>query len=128
MVTDLHRSPAGGRSFTDPVTNWTLISGVDLDRHLAGMMQAGRYPIDFLHELVHHWCFHTPVGLALALLQLRARRRAVLLAGEQDNHLGFDTWDVLDDTVRYETAITLMRPLAEGLALYAEFDALPGDS
>ncbi len=30
--------------------------------------------------------------------------------------------------MRYESAISLMRPLAEGLALFAEFDALPDDS
>lgn len=130
---DLHCSLGEGRSFTDPVTNWTLISGVKLDRDLVGMLQAGKYPIrylpDFVHELLHHQCFYSPVGLALALLQLRARRRALLLQSRKDeSHLGGDIWSVLDDVVRYETAISLMRPLAEGLALYAEFDALPGKS
>jgi hypothetical protein len=130
---DLHCSLGDGRSFTDPVTNWTLISGVKLDRDLIGMMQAGKYPIrylpDFVHELLHHQCFHSPVGLALTLLQLRARRRSLLLQSRKDeSDLGADIWSVLDDVVRYETAISLMRPLAEGLALYAEFDALPGES
>ncbi len=128
---DLHCSLGEGRSQTDPVTNWTLISGVELDRDLAYMMQAGKYPRaylpDFVHELVHHSCFHSGVGTALALLQLRARRRSVLVDEEKDAD-EIDRWGVLEDTVRYETAISHMRPLAEGLALYGEFDALPGSS
>jgi hypothetical protein len=128
---DLHCSLGDGRSYTDPVTNWTLISGVKLDRDLGHMIQAGRYPraflADFIHELVHHSCFYSSVGTALALLQLRARRRSVV---EEDtwDETNDARWDVLEDVVRYETAISHMRPLAEGLALYGEFDALPGKS
>lgn len=127
---DLHCSLGEGRSFTDPVSNWVLISGLRLERHLGGMIQAGRYPArympDFLHEFVHHLCFFSPVGAASALLQMRARRRAVLL--QLDRNRTFDDLDVLEDTLRYETVVSLMRPLAEGLALFAEFDAFPGDS
>lgn len=134
FASDLHCSLGDGRSYTDPVTNWTLISGVEIKRDLAQMMQAGRYPIaylpDFLHEFVHHSCFQSPVGTALALIQLRARRTAVLLDKPEEAPPGVhvDQWALLDSVVRYETAIALMRPLAEGLALYAEFDAVPGDS
>jgi hypothetical protein len=32
---------------------------------------------------------------------------------------------LFDDLVRFETALTLLRPLAEGLATFAEFDAIP---
>jgi hypothetical protein len=131
---DLHCSHGGDRSWTDPVTNWTLISGVRLDRDLGGMMQMGKYPArllsPFVHELVHHWCFHSPLGLALAHMQLRARREALLLAkGEPREGSKLDAvFDLLEDVGRYESAVTLMRPLAEGLALFAEFDLMPGSS
>lgn len=126
---DTHCSLGDGRSFTDPVMNWVLISGLKIDRHLANLLQAGKYPTrylpDFLHELMHHWCFHSPVGMALALLQMRASRNAMLLLDEATDP---EATRIAEDLVRYETAISLMRPLAEGLALFAEFDAAPGDS
>jgi hypothetical protein len=34
-------------------------------------------------------------------------------------------FDVLEDVIRYETAVAFLRPLAEGLALFAEFDITP---
>lgn len=103
---DLHCSHGGDRSWTDPVTNWTLISGVRLDRDLGGMMQMGKYPArllsPFVHELVHHWCFHSPLGLALAHMQLRARREALLLAkGEPREGSKLDAvFDLLEDVGR----------------------------
>jgi len=131
---DLHCSHGSDRSWTDPVTNWTLISGVKLDRDLSGMLQMGKYPMrllsPFIHELVHHWCFHSPVGLTLAHMQLRARREALLLANDEPREGSrLDAvFDLLEDVGRYESAVTLMRPLAEGIALFAEFDLLPGSS
>ena len=130
-LSDLHCSLGDGRSFTDPVSNWVLISGLQIDRHAANLLQIGNYPSrylpDFLHEFVHHWCFHSPVGAALAFLQMRAFRTAMLKMKEEE--IGEkDALEVAEDFIRYETAITLMRPLAEGLALFAEFDTAPGDS
>lgn len=130
---DLHCSLADVRSSTDPVTNWTLISGTQLDTDVR-MLVTGRYPSrlfpEFLHEIVHHWCFHSSVGATLAYLQLRARRRALpLMRADTKPSIASDaSYEVWDDILRYETAITLMRPLAEGLALFAEFDIMPGDS
>lgn len=131
---DVHCSHGGDRSWTDPVSNWTLISGARLDRDAAHMMQLGKFPAHllapFVHELVHHWSFHSPLGLALALLQLRARREGALLVkgGSQYPTDGQSIKAILEDTVRYESAVTLLRPLAEGLALFAEFDMVPGTS
>ena len=131
---DLHCSLGDRHSYTDPVTNRVMISGVSLDRDLAGMLMLGKYPQrllpTFLHEMVHHWCFHSPVGSVLSYLQLRARRNSLLLLVES-NHDSSDveqSFDILLDLLRYEAAINLMRPLAEGMALFAEFDAEPGES
>ncbi|MGN6187880.1 MAG: hypothetical protein ACTHOE_03185 [Conexibacter sp.] len=110
------------------MTNATLLSSVQLDFHLGNLL-AGRFPLDalpsFLHEATHHWCLFNPVGLALTLLNLRARRRA-LASGDAD--FPADALDVLDDYARYDAIVRVHAPLAEGLACFAEFDALPGDS
>lgn len=131
--TDIHCSHGSDRSWTDPVTNWTLISGVKFDTDMVAMMQIGKCPrrlfSPFVHELMHHWCFHSPVGLALANIQLRARRRAILFAqGEHSEGSEVDPFDLLEDVGRYDAITTLMRPLAEGLALFAEFDLMPGQA
>ncbi|HYS70001.1 MAG TPA: hypothetical protein VEM14_07140, partial [Gemmatimonadaceae bacterium] len=62
------------------------------------------------------WCFHSPVGSALALLRMRAACRA------------YRRRSAFDDYVRCMTASTILEPLAEGLALFAEFDTYPGNS
>jgi hypothetical protein len=96
------------------------------------MLMAGKYPArllsPFVHELVHHWCFHSPVGLALAHLQLRARREILLLAEPREESKFDHAFNILEDVSRYEAVVTLMRPLAEGMALFAEFDLMPGES
>lgn len=129
---DLHCSLGTEESFTDLVTNWVVIGGVDLSADLAGMVTGGRYPErylpTFMHELTHHWCFQSPVGQALTALQMRARRNAILLRTGGEEAESLDSWELLDDIVRYETAIALLRPLAEGIALFVEFDAVPGNS
>ncbi len=74
----------------------------------------------FLHEATHHWCFMSPVAFAIAGLTLRARLHMVrVLNGER--HLEHS---IVNDLVRADTALELLRPLAEGLALFAEFDAI----
>jgi hypothetical protein len=76
----------------------------------------------FLHELTHHWCFNTSVGSALALLRQRALR---LIGGPVDvpkvQHLLYES------VLRYLVALRALMPLIEGLALFSEFDAIPGD-
>ncbi|MFE7836510.1 hypothetical protein ACFU53_10770 [Streptomyces sp. NPDC057474] len=42
-----------------------------------------------------------------------------------DEERDVDPWLVLDDVVRLQVTVRLLRPLAEGLALFAEHDAVP---
>ena len=130
MSHDFHCSSGSPRSFTDPVSNFVMISGVDLSRDLANMFQAGKYPRefmpDFIHEMVHHMCFDSPVGAALGILHMRSWHKTLRTITEKNSTV--DKYDVLEDALRYETAIALMRPLAEGLALFGEFDSFPGTS
>jgi hypothetical protein len=117
--------PTGQRGWTDPISNLTSLSGFDLERDAGGFVKRGCMPgsclPSFLHESVHHWCFHTQVGMALTLLHLRARRRALLLLKDSP----VDTYEIVEDFVRYEIATALLRPLHDGLALFAEFDVTP---
>jgi hypothetical protein len=116
-------------SWTDPVTNYTLLPPTG-PFDFRSLLQRELYNFKlwptFLHEATHHWCFSSPVGTALALIKLRALRQAHLLPlhhhGDRDRLLDA----IADDLMRYEAAIDILRPLAEGLALFAEFDATPG--
>lgn len=108
------------RSFVDPTTNELVISDFDLGHYLAwvrGRPVSGSGVLaNFLHEWTHRWCFHSRVGSTLALLRMRAACR------EYRGRSAFD------DYVRCMTASTVLEPIAEGLALFAEFDAYPGKS
>src|SRR5215472_4764944 len=122
---DLHCS-LDGRSWTNPITNATFLAEVKLEQSLKSLFMTGDTPPDvqlaFFHEAMHHWCFLSPVGSTLAFLQLRAYRRAYKLhrdkAASDDEKTA-----LLEDLIRYTTASSLMRPFAEGLALFAQFDA-----
>ena len=108
------------RSFVDPTTNELLIADFDPAvylRWLEGRPVSGSGVLaNFLHEWTHRWCFHSPVGSALALLRMRAACRT------------YRGRSAFDDYVRCMTASTILEPFAEGLALFAEFDAYPGKS
>jgi hypothetical protein len=120
----------GDRSFVDPVSNAVLLAPIDLESELGNIVQL-KLPTSclstFLHEVTHHWCFFSAVGTTLAFLAMRARRRAVH-ARSADVNPEDELWGVLDDLVRYRVGTALLRPFAEGIALFAEFDALPSSS
>src|SRR5207244_11234437 len=73
-----------------------------------------------LHEATHHWCFTSPVVFAIAGIVLRARLEAVRAV---ENNAPFPH-SIIVDLVRAEAATCLLRPIAEGLALFAEFDVV----
>lgn len=129
-----HCSLGDDRNWTDPISNWTAVSGGQPFRDLQWFTVRGRLPNPlfgpFVHELTHHWCFHSPVGAALAYLHQRANRCARHVSGldprSDEFHYGADS--IVDDLTRIEIALKLMRPLAEGLAQFAEFDVQIGNS
>jgi hypothetical protein len=114
------------RAWTDIVTNSVVIPSVDLKKDFELYYGTNGFPIQclpsLLHESVHHWCFYSVVGSALAVLDLRALLRVM------DEQLieSKEHWDdTIDDIVRFEVAQRVLRPLAEGLALFAEYDVEP---
>ncbi|MBY5523580.1 hypothetical protein [Rhizobium leguminosarum] len=131
---DIHCSQGSDRNWTDPISNWTGFSAGDVFRDQKWFIMKGRLPSSmfaaFAHEFTHHWCFHSPVGTAIAYLRFRARTCAAAIAGHdpQSEEFAEGAQAVLDDLLRCEIALKLMRPFAEGLAQYAEYDLLPGES
>lgn len=114
------------RSWTDAITNAALLGGFDGARYLAWLtgrtIRIEAALPQFLHEFTHHWCFDSIVGNAIAQLVLRARRNALVL-GLQAR---FD--QIESDVLRAHATELMLQPLAEGLALFAEFDITPGES
>jgi hypothetical protein len=116
----------GDRSWTDAITNAVVLRGMDSTKYLHWSLQRD-VRIDpiipaFLHEFTHHWCFTSRVGASIALLRMRAGIRSVF-KNSQDWEQKF-----CHDVVRYQTATLSMKPLTEGLALFAECDTRPGSS
>lgn len=115
-MTDLQQA----RSFVDPTTNTMVVADFELVEYLdwlRGRPVAGsRLLANFLHEWTHRWCFNSIVGSALALLRMRAASR---------DYRGKSSFD---DYVRCMALSAILEPVAEGLALFAEFDSYPGKS
>lgn len=116
-------SAGRARSYTDLTANRVWLSGTSL-RDLDSLLDIGEGPREllpsFLHEATHHRCFDTPVGNALALLQLRVHRQALLCTLSQED---VDLRLELIRLVRHlESAVAVLQPIWEGLACFAEFD------
>lgn len=113
---------ASDRSWTDVLTNSTHIHPLDAWVEPADILD-GRVPIGaipaLLHETSHHAALQTPVGITLALLELRASR----LIGSGDKQASQEA-ETLVLAVR--AVLETYRPLLEGLALFTEFDTVPG--
>jgi hypothetical protein len=78
------------------------------------------FPVDmilpFLHEITHHWCFNSPVGLAQALLYGETIEMMMLSVQES----GPTGLEVRDKFARYLILDDLLEPLYEGVAVFAE--------
>ena len=125
-MTDIHKptfcSLSGAMTYLD--THLVLLHGINpalIYRMLLGDNPTGvppQYVPDIIHECVHHWCFKSPVGNALLLLRYEIIERSL----EDENAR---VLRIL--LARYLLIKELLRPVAEGLACFAEFDAFPGN-
>lgn len=124
---DLHCSSEAIPSWTEPVSNDSMLSSLDLQSSLTDLT-LGRWPTtilrSYLHEATHHWCFQSVLGSMLSMLWLRTFTNAYRLKDIN----GDDAWDIVDDLTRYWCTVKLMRPLAEGLAMFSEHDLYPAKS
>ena len=111
-----------GRSWTDIYTNHTFIAPLHPSLGVSDIVEGRMPPFalpHFLHEVTHHTCLNSPVGIAMTALSFRARA----LAESEESLPEARMYDL-----RVHTLLTLYRPLFEGLALFAEFDAIPAFS
>ena len=115
---------ASRRSWTDVTTNTVFLAGTDVERDLPGLLSFGEAPVrlaaSFLHEATHHWCYDSPVGYALAMLQLRIHRLALAISAHPSSSASLELAGAAN---RYQAALAMLKPLDEGMALFAEFDA-----
>lgn len=115
------------RSWTDSLTGTVFLADMNLPANIKRFVDPSTRPSrnwlpGYLHEAMHHWCFQSPVAQTIALLQCRARRRAAQM---QNGSSARDREQLLEDVLRSEATGMLLQPLAEGLALFMEFDAVP---
>lgn len=71
----------------------------------------------FIHESTHHWCFLSPVATLASLLRLRSEIEIWYHASSADA-----PHRAIHDRVLSEAIAEAYRPLAEGIALFAEND------
>ena len=121
------------RSFADPLASSLVLTALDIENWMTDLTMMRRFPLSsvpqFAHELTHQWCFTSPLGYALLFLSFRAQKAAVmsLKAETAPERARFRKQCELD-TVRVQLCQRLMQPIAEGLAEFAEHDAMPGRS
>lgn len=111
-------------AWIDLPTNFTSLpefsSASDIESLLKHQLPAEKAHA-FLHEMTHHWCFDSYVGIALSILKTRIYYGIAALEAGRD----YEELDVLDDIVRYQAVTEFLRPVSEGIALFAEHDARP---
>lgn len=126
MAEDRFSSESADRSWTNAIANQAVLSGLDARDYLKWLDERGprieSVIPQFLHEVTQRWCFDSLVGRAIALLRLRAGMRAAFDSSRSQASV------LAADVARYEAASTVLKPIAEGLALYAEFDARSGET
>jgi len=111
------------RASIDPLTNIIRPRGVRLRRDIKGLLVGPWAPSSvqpFVHELTHHWCFHSEVGAIIACIHFRAIRQLFSSAVDGEK--------LFDDMLTVDAMLRLLQPLSEGLALFAEYDIALGAS
>lgn len=122
-------TPATGRGWADLIT-----SAVDLGcsaDELESFLRETRLPAsllpNFLHEFAHFYCLRSSVGGMIASLYLEAQDWLLALAERAVRERAEEVSPGAPPTaVRVDTAVRLLRPLLEGMALFAEHDLFPG--
>ncbi len=112
----------GGFARIDPISNHTVFKDPD---YYADLIKGRDLPVHtfstFIHEATHHWCFTSPLGMALMLLYLSAARKALCWAKTDEA----GRTELVNDLRTYQLVRSVLRPLNEGMAQFAEYDALP---
>jgi len=112
------------RTYVDLDSNTMVLGDLHFENHYDTICSRGQLPTfmlsDALHELTHHWCFLSAVGNSMALLKTSELCSIPSIKYEPD------VSRLIARKLRHSAAVIMLRPIAEGLALFAEFDARPG--
>lgn len=94
----------------------------------------GKFPTatlpNFLHEATHHYCFDSVVGYALLAARVAAQYGGgYRFTCESDKRSGACLENIsCCNRVAHSVGLTLLQPLAEGLAIYGQCDATPNQA
>jgi len=114
------------RAWIDPISNIIRPRSFNVRAHI-GKLIIGPWPPGmiqpFIHELTHHWCFDSNVGACLALQKIRAYKTAF-----RESRSDSENYRIIEDMTAGDALLRLYTPLAEGLALFAEYDTNIGQS
>jgi hypothetical protein len=100
----------------------------DLFEMLTGGGPSREHVMSFMHEATHHMCFRQTLGNIIAGLEIRASSAGFVSATSSGAKSQRYARLAYDCARRAKVATELLRPLAEGLALFGEFDAFSGAS
>jgi len=114
------------RAYTDPISNAVVNTSVN-PLAIWPDLAAGRLSPEFLnvvlHETTHYSSFLSPVGYVYGALMAAHTADPIGFIRDQDKVEG-----PARIAIQAEVISTYLTPLLEGLALFSEFDALPGPS
>lgn len=117
---------SGRRAYTDPISNATANNSVN-PFEIIHELSTGRLGAEYfnvvLHETTHYSSFLLPVGSTLAALMAAHTASPIHFMQDQDKVEG-----PAQIAIKAEVLSIYFAPLLEGLALFAEFDAMPGAS
>lgn len=123
------RRPSGIDNVTAIMRLPMLADENDLYALLTGEAPTRGHLMSFLHEAAHHLCFRQTLGNILGgsvvCASGAAYRTLVAESGRSGSGASF-AWEAFDHHARARGATALLRPLAEGIALFAEFDLFSG--
>ena len=117
---------------TNPITNQISIPGFG-ETNIYILLKR-KYPQEllsvYLHEITHYNCFDSYLGmvffhLGLEINKLYFQIKNNELFSKQNNELHTQLSELV---IRYNFIIEFIRPFAEGIALFAQFDDYLGDS
>lgn len=119
---DTHCSLGDSSAISHLNSNWAQIPmSFDDVTYTFTQRAPGNHGLTVMHELTHHWCFHSPFGSAIGALYtgISATAGNSLLCESDD-----EKWRIANGNIALAYATELWRPITEGLGLFAEFDAL----
>ncbi len=125
---------ASNQAYNDPVSNIVILGDEHSDEPemtIEALATGGFLPAclpAFLHEGTHHRCFDSPLGHVMqgieSVIRLQSHRAFACARSSPDDAHN----EVCQSRTLLRQVLWMLTPLAEGLALYGELEAVPGDS